>query len=192
VQEIQWLSSQDVERLSLTGNCPRPPPLLATHPAARNGARTSTKSTKGRRPWPCRRWRRDEMSSNTRTWIYKYDKCVGTELIEGLIYVHRNPHPMTRSYRVPISSEKGFRWKTVRSRRWRGGAAARRRRVTARRRDERCEERLRAASARRRLLSRPARVAERPPVDGTSGGASAKRPCGAVSSVLDHASQSCD
>jgi len=40
--------------------------------------------------------------------LYNYSKCIGTELIEGLINVHRNPHPMTRSCRVPISSEKGL------------------------------------------------------------------------------------
>jgi len=49
--------------------------------------------------------------------FYNYCKCVGTELIQGLIYVHRNPHTMTRFCRVPISSEKGLRWKKVPTRR---------------------------------------------------------------------------
>jgi len=42
---------------------------------------------------------------------------IETVLIEGLIYVHRNPLPMTRSCRVPMSSEKRLRWEKVPSRR---------------------------------------------------------------------------
>jgi len=47
---------------------------------------------------------------------------IETVLIEGLIYVHRNPLPMTSSCRVAMSSEKGLRWEKVPSRRWSRGA----------------------------------------------------------------------